>query len=639
MRAWLLAVVCACLFVGSSRAASLETYAAAPDISRIALSVSGTHFALIAQEGAQTKLYVRKTSGEPVLIAPLNDMKVRDLIWVGDEHLLIIASATVAYPGNGVPPQEWSAAIHVDLRSRKSTTVFGEARELIRAVFGYYGEAKIDGVWHAYFGATPYRKVTARTRSQIPPDLYRVNLDTGDYQEIAKSDENSRSWLIDAEGRLVGHTILNPVRQTWSLFVPDQAAEPIFSGDLKEYDGFGATLGRMPGSVAVGEGSAAGDLIREFAPGGPKDGERLTAGEPVRGRWVDPGTRRLIGFNYLGKPRTRFLDEALQRRFVAATKAFPDMNVELVSISRGLNQMVVLVDGPKDAGAYWLVDIAGKSATAIGEARKAIPPAEVGPMRMFSFKAADGLAMDGVLTLPSNREAKDLPVVVLVNDGLAPPPAEPRFDWRAQAFASRGYAVFQPNIRGTLGYGEAFREAARDEMGGKMQSDISDGLAALAVAGIVDAKRACIVGSGYGGYRALAGVSLQTGMYRCAISVGGVSDLGVMLNVLGSGTSGRIRTKLFKRLIPGEDSASLAAISPADQANRTDAPVLLIHGEDDTQFPKEQSEIMERALKRAGKPVELVILEDADHQLNQPAARASVLTKAVAFVEQHNPPN
>jgi dipeptidyl aminopeptidase/acylaminoacyl peptidase len=149
-------------------------------------------------------------------------------------------------------------------------------------------------------------------------------------------------------------------------------------------------------------------------------------------------------------------------------------------------------------------------ANGVGVERLAIEPEQVGPISTVAYTAADGLELDGILTLPPGREAKDLPLVMLPHGG---PHAydEVAFDWWAQAFASRGYAVFQPNFRGSTNRDDAFVRAGYGEWGRKMQSDISDGLQALADKGIVDPKRACIVGASYGGYAALAGVTLQQG--------------------------------------------------------------------------------------------------------------------------------
>jgi dipeptidyl aminopeptidase/acylaminoacyl peptidase len=258
---------------------------------------------------------------------------------------------------------------------------------------------------------------------------------------------------------------------------------------------------------------------------------------------------------------------------------------------------------------------------------------------MVSYKAADGLEMEGVLTLPLGREAKGLPLVVMPHGGPIVEGDRATFDWWAQAFASRGYAVFQPNYRGTLGYGDAFRKAADGQFGRKMQTDISDGVEALAKAGTVDPKRVCIVGASYGGYAALAGVTLQQGLYRCAVAVAGVADMRKMLSdVRDSGGPDR-RALDFWRGLSSAKSEDLDAISPARFAAKADAPVLLVHGENDTVVPIEQSQLMERALRQAGKPVELVTMPGEDHWLSVAATRQAMLDKVVAFVEKQNPAN
>lgn len=201
--------------------------------------------------------------------------------------------------------------------------------------------------------------------------------------------------------------------------------------------------------------------------------------------------------------------------------------------------------------------------------------ADVGPITMVEWKAADGLTLHGVLSLPTGRPATPLPLVVLPHGG---PEARdyPVFDWWAQAFASRGYAVFQPNFRGSAGYGRTFRDAGFGQWGRKMQTDISDGVAELARRGIIDPKRACIIGGSYGGYAALAGVTVQQGLYRCAVSVAGVSDPEALLTYArersGSATAATRYWRDFmgvKSVFEGE----LNAISPVKLAAKADAPI------------------------------------------------------------------
>jgi dipeptidyl aminopeptidase/acylaminoacyl peptidase len=206
--------------------------------------------------------------------------------------------------------------------------------------------------------------------------------------------------------------------------------------------------------------------------------------------------------------------------------------------------------------------------------------------------------------------------------------------------ASRGYAVLQVNYRGSDGLGWKFQSAGFGEWGHKMQTDLSDGVRYLAAQGLIDPKRVCIVGASYGGYAALAGVTLDLGVYRCAVAVAGPSDLRMMI-----GDKWTPHTPLYQRYwerYMGAKDANdphLAAISPALHADRVTAPVLLIHGKDDTVVSYDQSRYMEAALRAHGKPVELVTLSHEDHWLSHGDTRLQMLQATMDFVEKNNPPD
>jgi dipeptidyl aminopeptidase/acylaminoacyl peptidase len=169
-----------------------------------------------------------------------------------------------------------------------------------------------------------------------------------------------------------------------------------------------------------------------------------------------------------------------------------------------------------------------------------------------------------------------------------------------------------------------------------MQTDISDGLAALAEKGVLDMDRACIVGASYGGYAALAGVTVQQDLYRCAVAVAPVSDIRSMYNedVRTSNGARITKTALLDQLGPKERWDD---VSPRRLAARADAPILLIHGRDDIVVPYSHSSQMADALKDAGKPYELVELEGEDHWLSLSATRQRMLEASVTFVQKHNP--
>jgi dipeptidyl aminopeptidase/acylaminoacyl peptidase len=171
-----------------------------------------------------------------------------------------------------------------------------------------------------------------------------------------------------------------------------------------------------------------------------------------------------------------------------------------------------------------------------------------------------------------------------------------------------------------------------------MMTDMSDGVAALAKAGIIDPRRVCIVGASYGGYAALAGVTIQHGLYRCAVAVSGTSDVGAaMLRVSHdeASASGRYSQALFGANSPA--ATALKEISPLYHAAEADAPILMIHGQDDTVVPFVNSLTMQTFLAKAGKTSELLPLEGEDHWWSHEKTRVQILEASVAFVQKYNP--
>jgi dipeptidyl aminopeptidase/acylaminoacyl peptidase len=299
----------------------------------------------------------------------------------------------------------------------------------------------------------------------------------------------------------------------------------------------------------------------------------------------------------------------------------------------------VRVDSAKLGPAYSVVDLASRKASWLGAEYETLKPGDIGEVRPVRFRAADGLPITGYLTLPTGRDPKALPLIVFPHGGPASRD-NPGFHWWAQAMASRGYAVLQVNYRGSDGFGWAFQKAGFGEWGRKMQTDLSDGVAYLAGEGLIDPKRVCIVGGSYGGYAALAGATLQHGVYRCAVSFGGVADLRRQFTY-SRGREGLAALRYWTRYMGAEDLGDpvLATYSPALHADQATAPILLIHGKDDTVVPLDQSTEMAEALRRAGKPVELVVQNNADHWLSLGTTRLQMLQATMAFVEKHNPPS
>jgi dipeptidyl aminopeptidase/acylaminoacyl peptidase len=612
----------------------LEAYGKLPNVERAALSPSGKRLAFVGVAAEKRRLVVLDIPRKPIFAAEVGDAKVRDIAWAGERFLVVTFGKTtnidIEYGGD---KWELHTVLVADLETHETKWVFGTRTSPHAAIMGSYGLRQVKGRWFGYFGGIQ--------SEGAPVSLFRVDLEKNIESGMADSAEfRDTDWVIGSAGDVVARTDYSSDTGDWRLVSMEKPSRVLIhtKSPLRDINVTG--LGRTPDTVVVSRGLEDGTSVLE-------EGSLVKAGDPVRiGDETTAGEYRdsnglLIGLAKHDGSAT-FYDPKLDARFRGARKAFPGLHAELVSYSDDFGTMIFHTDAGDDSGTLWLVDVASGRADPISADRAAIQPADVGPTRMFAYKAADGLAMEGVLTLPPGREAKGLPVVVMPHGGPIVEGDKPAFDYWAQAFASRGYAVLQPNYRGSDGYGADFRNAALGEWGGRMQTDVSDGLAALAAQGIVDPKRACIVGASYGGYAALAGVTIQHGIYRCAVSVSGVTDLKSFVSWSGDhyGRGGEV-VRWWRHLMGVKSTSDpvLRQLSPALQADKADAPVLLIHGVDDTTVPISQSQEMERELKRAGKPVEFVTLKGEDHYMSKEETRLEMLKASVEFVLKQNPPN
>ena len=616
--------------VSVSKAAEtpLSAYGKLPAIDHMGLSASGQRFAFVAQDGAHRQLFIRNVGGDAIVAQSLGDAKIRNVWWVGDDLVLVSATAAIklGYDDHArlISHFEAETILVVNLKTKTVNYIFQPMTQFIQAVAGNYGERFLDGHWYGFYGA-------------YDGNLYRVNLETNETKRFATSSRIGAGWIVGPDGALAARAENNEQYRQWRVLVGESGETTAVSKTGKGTEDITVlSLGRTPGTILVKDQSGDKDLIEEYPLTANASPTVLFDSVEPSLLLYDPKTDLFLGATTDGNPKVQLYGAALQARYKSVLKAFPGAEVTPVSFTSNFNQMIVLTDGGNDAGTYWFIDLTTGKASELAERYPDIRPDAVGPTRMVSYKAQDGLAMEGVLTLPPGRTGDHLPLVVLPHGGPIGIRDKIGFDWWAQGFASKGYAVFQPNFRGSGGYGPEFRKASHGEWGRKMQTDLSDGVAALASQGIIDPKRVCIVGGSYGGYAALAGVTIQKGVYRCAVSVAGVSDLGEIIS--GSADTSDVG-RFFKKEL-GTDFASdanLALLSPSHRASDASAPILLIHGTDDTVVSPNHSNWMKGQLDSAGKTAELITLDKEDHWLSRSATRTQMLTSAVAFVEKYNP--
>lgn len=320
--------------------------------------------------------------------------------------------------------------------------------------------------------------------------------------------------------------------------------------------------------------------------------------------------------------KSTFFDAAWQHDWDIVTKALKTNLVYVVDRSaEGKRTLLTVQETRTSPVAYWLIDRRGAKTDVhwIGEAYEKVPHDQIAQVSEVSYKARDGLTIPALITMPVNAPSGPIPFVVLPHGG----PTfhdEVHFDWMVQFLASRGYGVLQPQYRGSNGYGAAFEEAGYAQWGLAMQDDITDGTRWLIDQKMADPARICIVGGSYGGYAALMGVIKEPALYACAAAFAPVTDVAMFQH--------RIREFAFKDInLPrvADSKQDIDAISPTENADKIRVPVLLVHGDKDFNVPVEHSEEMERALKRAGKPVEAIYLKGADHFFSQGSDRTAWL--------------
>lgn len=622
----------------------LSAYGELPGFERAAISPNGDKVAMIVSN-AEIRALLITENGKTIRRINLGDIKVRFIEWASDDIVLLEYSKTEKLVGFVQDKAEFNQTFVISLNNVQPKILFEKQKEIIDATFGWFGIRDVDGKIYGYVAGVPLVKMQA-LNSNVPayvyeggtPALYRVDMADMSAKMLATRPQEGEwnDFLIDAKG-VIGAK-LNFAYKSGVWKITNGLGQQVASGvNIKGGVGLQA-FGKDGSSIIYSRDDDDTDARHYFeVPAKGGDVTEIFADANVARLFTHRRTGALLGYFERGdEQKTHLLDPIQDRKLGKIALAFPKLRRNIADWNPTLSKILVTTSGNQDSGTWWTVDLNAMAANHLGFERPPIDSSDVGAISTVVYEASDGLEMDGILTLPVGKEPKKLPVIILPHGG---PTAhdDASFDWWAQGLASRGYAVFQPNFRGSTNRGAAFVKAGHGEWGRKMQSDLSDGLAHLAAQGIVDPKRACIVGASYGGYAALAGVTLQKGLYRCAVSVAGVSDLSLMVStdLEESGQNPLLKRNLDAEIGRGRD---LKDVSPRRFAADADAPIMLIHGKDDVVVPYRQSAIMADALKDAGKPYELVSLVGEDHWLSKSVTRQQMLEALVAFVEKHNPP-
>lgn len=647
MRIGLAACAAVLAWAGVARAAPppASAFGRIPAVGDVAISKNGQHIAIMRNAQDQQFLAIATVDSAEMPLFPLGKVEGLAVRWAGDDYVVATVGLRDTLPDKRRSYYfEQHVAVSLDGKSISKLMWRGASagRRFVtrQPILGVSDSSDILLVGLTENGGA---NATLDTRIQRKGDggatraLWRVDPSSGEARLEERGNFDTVSWTVDSTGAARVRIDVDEVRHTTSLYGrpkgtgqwtailtnADRYDGPFYLGYLEPAD---AILLEIDGKV-VQHDLASGTET----PFDRRDDEQFI--------W-DNDTGSVVGLrSEAEQPSIRWLDPDIGSIYETLSRAFKGRRVTFWDWSRDRTRFIVRVSGPTSPPTWYLYDKPRKEASLLGEDYPELAGANLSPMVSRPYKARDGLEIPAYLTLPTEAAAsgRKPPLVILPHDG-------PHrrdiygFDYMAAFLASRGYAVLQPQFRGSFGFGKAFLDAGEGEWGGKIQTDLLDGVAALAASGEVDASKVCIIGTGFGGYSALAGATLHPEAYACAAAIGGYSDLGKLMSD---------QVRLYAPETPAVadmqkelgGSAMIEAWSPSHHASAVRAPVLLIHGDEDTDVGIYHSEEMADALGAAGKTYEFIRLEQEDHYLTKAANRTKALEALGAFLAKNLPLN
>ena len=635
------------LFSITVRAAmpELEAYGKLKSVSDMSISPSGELIAYRLTKSDKEDHIVVLSLVERKVIAAVDVKKIdpQDHYFVNEDFLILIGSNHVKLQ-NYRNSFDASVPYSFNLKTKKVETLvkLGEPVGKKWVTLGQSGLGDIAGkspdgkiLYIPSFISVDYTDVIPKY------SLLSVKVTgKGSPKVVVSGTRDTRRFFLDDKGNVLARENLNDRTNVHSIDLRENKKwRTIYKHESKiKSHSFSGLNDDFSGLVFTRDDDDSDYLFLSFADGSVTELDELNIDRSTSGL-IRNDHDVILGMKYAGfTPDYKLLDGKLNKRLEDIVAQFPEQSVHLVNWSSDWEHIVVYVEGTLYVGDYLLFS-EGKSPAKITSSRLDISHEQINPVVIEEYKTRDGLAIPTLLTFPrvSSKNPENLPTVIMPHGG---PASQDRvgFNYKAQALASRGFLVIQPQFRGSEGFGKKLYEAGWGEWGKGMQNDLTDAVTEFTKKGVVNPEQVCIVGGSYGGYAALAGAAFTPDVYKCAVSINGVSHLPKMLaaDKKRYGKKSWVLDYWNRSILNSDfDRSVLKEISPYYSADKIKIPVLLIHGEDDKVVEFNQSKLMQKAIKKQNGQVTLIKLKDDDHYLQDSATRVQALTEMVKFVEQN----
>lgn len=473
-------------------------------------------------------------------------------------------------------------------------------------------------------------------------DLYKIRISTGERTLVRKNTDRITGWIFDLKDTLRLATRVTESGDTEILRVEDGGLKPVYSCDVFETCQpvrFHKDNKRV---YMVTNRGGARDLAQLSLLDPDTGKEELVESDPLKrvdfsNVMISETTDEILMTAYNDeKVRRYWRDKSFEADYNRLAKRFPNREIRFGSHTRDEQQWLISVVSDTEPGETYLFDRRTKKLTLQYKLREKIQRDHLAPMQPIRYESSDGMEIPAYLTLPKGVPPRNLPLVVVPHGG-----PWYRDSWGyngfAQFLANRGYAVLQPNFRGSTGYGKKFLNAGNRQWGERMQDDLTWGVKYLVQKGIVDPKRVGIMGGSYGGYATLAGVAFTPDMYAAAVAIVAPSNLFTLLDSFPAYWE-QARMLFYKRMgdpRTPEGKEQLRKQSPLFAADKIKTPLLVVQGANDPRVTKIESDQIVVALRDRNFPVEYLVAPDEGHGFARPVNNMAMFAAAEKFLARH----
>ena len=642
--AFVFGLVATCTFPTQAQPANtpvpLENFFQNPSISEVRLSPDGTHLALlVALKGGRVQLAVAPIGAAPKIIAGFSDADISRFEWVSNERLVM--STTDLRTASGERSTPGLFAINRD--GSKHKTLVSRIGLQTRQLGALSWHHALHSAAPTKFPNEVYVAEFEPERPFRPRRLLRQDTLTGRSEEVGMFGPHSRSWVLGHDGipritttvekGLQSIHYNDPATQEWRKIGEFQQ----FAPESFTPRGFGPDGTLYVSSRIAGDKQAihAFDLVHNTVL--PQPVAALNDYD-FRGSFVY-GDSGVLGLRFLGRaPGTHWIDARMKAIQQAVNELLPTtVNTLVLAADRKAPHLVVVSGSDVEPRSFYLYNTQTQRLLLIGKYLQGIDPDRMATTEMLRYKARDGLEIPAYLTLPPGPTDKNLPLVVLVHGGPYVRGGTWMWESERQFLASRGYAVLEPEFRGSTGFGAKHFRAGWKQWGLAMQDDLADGVRWLIDKGTVDAKRICIAGASYGGYATLMGLVNDPDLYRCGVQWVGVTDIGLMYTLTTSDATEEAKQYGMPILLGDleRDAEQLKKTSPLAQAARITQPLLMAYGALDRRVPIAHGEKLREALRPHNPQVEWVSYPNEGHGWSLVSNRIDFWSRVEAFLERH----